>query len=194
MKKLSLLLFDWGLSEFNVARMLHKQLNILPISFKEVITNEMHSHNTLGTQMRKKAEQGELISQELLDRLVSQILTQAPNDIILFQYPRTFEQYLSFLKVLNSHNIELETLWYFKQRNPEEFLQQRFTDAQHKEWIEKFGEEVLQKWRTNYPKMSAFINQVLDHSSHIPTKVIELDYVSYSEMEDYLTEKIKNAL
>lgn len=194
MKKLNLLLLNWGLSEPNIAHVLSKQLDITKILLIDILTDEMRSNSTIGIQMRKKVEEGKLISQELIEKFLITNLTQSDDDVLLFQYPRTEEQFLGLVKLLDSHNIELETIWYFKHRKPEEFLQQHFDDIKYQGWFSKYGGKALQKWKTNHTKMSAFINQVLDHSAHIPTKVIELDYVSRSEMKDYLTEKIKNAL
>ena len=191
MRKLNILFLDWRLSRNLTESALSSELNSSTFNLTSSLKEQLRNNDDLGKEMMKLLENGEMLTTEIIGRFISKNLKSIRGDILLPEYPRTPEQYEGLLKILKNDNIELENIWYFKQREPNQFMKNHFENPKEKQWIDKYGSEIIEKWKTEFNKRREQIIEIQNISDKTKWKTIEMDYVADLSTE-HLKQRIKD--
>tara|TARA_R110002050_G_C8883107_1_gene508978 strand:+ start:108 stop:689 length:582 start_codon:yes stop_codon:yes gene_type:complete len=191
MRKLNILFLDWRLSRSLTESSLSSELNSSVFNLTKLLKEQLRNNDDLGKEMMKLLEGGEMLTTEIIGRFISRNLKTISGNIILLEYPRTLEQYDGLKKVLKNDNIELENIWYFKQREPNQFMKDHFENPKEKQWIDKYGSEIIEKWETEFKKRREQIIEIQNASDKTKWKIIEMDYVADLSVE-YIKQRIKD--
>ena len=123
MKKHLLFLGAPGAGKGTQAELLSQNNSYLHLSTGELLRKEIKMNTTLGRKVKDIINRGELVSDELVLKIVKQNLDQENKGWILDGYPRNLSQANSLNEVLNEINQPLELVFYLD--IPEEVLIKR---------------------------------------------------------------------
>ena len=123
MKKHILFLGAPGAGKGTQAELLSQTYSYLHLSTGELLRKEIEMNTTLGIQVKDIMNRGELVSDELVLKIVRQNLIKDNSGWILDGYPRNLSQANSLNEVLNKINQPLELVFYLD--IPEEVLIKR---------------------------------------------------------------------
>ena len=123
MKKHLLFLGAPGAGKGTQAELLSQTNSYLHLSTGELLRKEIEMKTILGRQVKDIINRGELVSDELVLKIVKQNLDKNNKGWILDGYPRNLSQANSLDEVLNKINQPLELVFYLD--IPEEVLIQR---------------------------------------------------------------------
>ena len=123
MKKHLLFLGAPGAGKGTQADLLSKANSYLHLSTGELLRKEIEMNSILGKQIKDVINQGELVSDELVLKIVRQNLVEDDKGWILDGYPRNLSQANSLNEVLIEINQPLEVVFYLD--IPEEVLIKR---------------------------------------------------------------------
>ena len=123
MKKHLLFLGAPGAGKGTQAELLSQTNSYLHLSTGELLRKEIEMNTTLGIQVKDIMNRGELVSDELVLRIVRNNLVKDNKGWILDCYPRNLSQANSLNAVLNEINQPLELVFYLD--IPEEVLIKR---------------------------------------------------------------------
>ena len=123
MKKHILFLGAPGAGKGTQAELLSKTNSYLHLSTGELLRKEIEMNTILGRQVKDIINRGELVSDELVLKIVRQNLDKDNNGWILDGYPRNLSQANSLNKVLTEIDQPLEVVFYLD--IPEEVLVKR---------------------------------------------------------------------
>ena len=123
MKKHILFLGAPGAGKGTQAELLSKTNSYLHLSTGELLRKEIEMNTILGRQVKDIINRGELVSDELVLKIVRQNLDKNNNGWILDGYPRNLSQANSLNKVLTEIDQPLEVVFYLD--IPEEVLVKR---------------------------------------------------------------------
>ena len=191
MQKISLLYLDHQISNSKTKKVISEMFNLLlfdfTVQFRELIFEE---NNELSKEIKTFLENGNIIPTNYLEKVLKIQLSKIQNqDILLTNFPRTKEQFLMLENLLQNLDIKIERIWYIKQNNPDVYFKDYFENPENKKWLDKFGDEIIDKWRDEFSKRKDFIMGIQKKVNNIEWKIIEMDYVS--ELNDqHIIEKI----
>ena len=123
MKKHLLFLGAPGAGKGTQAELLSQSNSYLHLSTGELLRKEIEMNTALGLQVKDIMNRGELVSDELVVKIVRQNLCKDNKGWILDGYPRNLSQANSLNEVLNEINQPLELVFYLD--IPEEILIKR---------------------------------------------------------------------
>ena len=123
MKKHILFLGAPGAGKGTQAELLSQSYSYLHLSTGELLRKEIEMSTALGIQVKDIMNRGELVSDELVLKIVRQNLVKDNKGWILDGYPRNLSQANSLNEVLNEINQPLELVFYLD--IPEEVLIKR---------------------------------------------------------------------
>ena len=191
MRKSNILFLDWRLSQDKIGNTLSSELNSSIFNLSNLLKEQLRNNDSLENEMRKILESGEMFTTEIIGKFISKNLKKVNKNVLFLEYPRTIEQYDGLKKVLADENIELENIWYFKQREPKEFMTNHFKNPEEKQWLDKYGNEVIEKWRVEFTRRREQISKIRNVSENSKWKIIEMDYIENLSSK-HITQKIKN--
>ena len=123
MKKQILFLGAPGAGKGTQAELLSQSNSYLHLSTGELLRKEIEMNSALGIQVKDIMNRGELVSDELVLKIVKHNLVQDNNGWILDGYPRNLSQANSLNDVLTEINQSIEVVFYLD--IPEEVLIER---------------------------------------------------------------------
>jgi len=123
MKKNLLFLGAPGAGKGTQAKLLSQTYSYLHLSTGELLRKEIEMHTELGKQVKDIINKGELVSDELVLKIVRKNLDKDNKGWILDGYPRNLSQANSLNQVLTEINQPLEVVFYLD--IPEEVLIKR---------------------------------------------------------------------
>ncbi len=96
-----------GAGKGTQAKVISKKLNIPHISTGDILRAAVAAKTELGKQVESIMAKGELVSDELMAKLVEEMLSsdECKNGFILDGYPRTLRQVEFFEKIRKDHNL-----------------------------------------------------------------------------------------
>jgi adenylate kinase family enzyme len=148
--------------------------------------------NELSIRIKSFMDSGELVPNYLLEELLKTLFTENLNqDILLTEFPRTIEQFLMLKNLLHDLNIEIQTIWYIKQNNAEEYMDMHFKNSNEKLWLDKYGDEVIEKWKQEFEKKQIFVTEMQSITEGKMWKVVEMDCETELD-EELLIKKIND--
>ncbi|MGB0868922.1 MAG: nucleoside monophosphate kinase [Flavobacteriales bacterium] len=149
MKELDILFLDFGLSNKNIASTLSSELNLSAFSLVRGLTEQSRINNDLGSEIQRYFDNGEMLTTELIGRFISKYIKSVEGNILLSEYPRNLEQFDGLKKVLKNDQIKLKNIWYFKQRDPLQFMEDHYSNPNRKVWVDKFGLKFVKNGKQN---------------------------------------------
>ena len=157
------------------------------VQFRELIFEE---DNELSKEIKSLLDSGNMVSTNYLEKVLKIQLSKIENqDILLTNFPRAKEQFLMLENLFLNLEIKIERIWYIKQNNPDLYFKKYFENPENKLWIDKFVDEIIDKWRYEFSKRKDFIMEIQGITYNIEWKIIEMDYVSELN-EQHIIEKI----
>lgn len=190
MKKHQIQITDWGLSREKIGKTLSEELNLNIFSFRNSIKKQFQIKDELTKRMHDFLNNGKLIPIELISELIQRNLKEVKEDLLFTDFPRTIEQLNELNKISDTEHFEIENIWYFKQKDPKQFLQDHLKSDKGKMWFNKYGEEVVGKWQTDYNKYKKYISEMQSDSNPNKWKVIQVEYETEFN-EQIIKRKIK---
>lgn len=176
MKKIHLLFLDHSISSSNSAKIISENFNLHSLDFINLFREQiLDEKSELTKELKYHMDNGELIPTFLLEKFLKiQINKSNESDILLVNFPKTCEHYKMLEKVLNELKIIIEKIWYLKQEKPEIFLTEFL--KRNKDWFDKFGDEIIEKWKSEYESKKQNIKQIQEITKNVNWKIIEIDY------------------
>lgn len=191
MKELDILFLDFGLSNKNIASTLSSELNLSAFSLVRGLTEQSRINDDLGSEIQRYFDNGEMLTTELIGRFISKYIKSVEGNILLSEYPRNLEQFDGLKKVLKNDQIKLKNIWYFKQRDPLQFMEDHYSNPNRKVWVDKFGSEIFEKWQTECNIRKELILEIQKVTDKVKWKTIEVDYVEELRSE-YIKKRISS--
>ena len=98
------------------AKLLSQELNVLHLSTGDILREKLKEGDELSKKLNDIMASGELVSDELLNKIISDKLTSkdCSNGFILDGYPRTIAQANFLLNFLNSNQLIINLIFDFK--------------------------------------------------------------------------------
>ena len=191
MKKISLLFLDHQISNSKTQKVISEMFNLFPFDFnaqfRELISEE---DNELANEIKSLLDSGNMVPTNYLEKFLKIQLSKIENlDILLTNFPRTKEQFLMLENLFLNLEIKIERFWYIKQNNPDLYFKKYFENPENKLWLDKFDDEIIDKWQYEFSKRKDFIMEIQGITYDIEWKIIEMDYVSELN-EQHIIEKI----
>ena len=180
MKKINLLFLDHQISNSKTQKVISQMFNLFlfdfKVQFRELLFKE---DNELVKEIKSFLDSGNLIPTNYLEKILKIQLSKIENqDILLTNFPKTEEQFIMLDNLLLNLNIKVERIWFIKQKNPDEYLKKYFENLENKKWLDKYGDEVLEKWKNELYKINQFIAEIQKITKSIEWKIIKMDYDS----------------
>ncbi len=194
MQKINILFFNQHISKSKVRKILCDKYNLFAINFIEEFRKQLmeKEENELSIRIKSFMDNGELVPNYLLEELLKTLFKESQNqDILLTEFPKTTEQFLMLKKILNDLNLEIQTIWYIKQKNAEEYMDMHFKNPNEKLWLDKYGDEVIEKWKQEFEKKQIFITEMQNMTDSKIWKVVEMDCETELD-EELLIKKIND--
>ena len=191
MRKLNILFLDWRLSQSKIGSVLSSELDSSIFNLSSLLKEQLKNNDSLGKVLREILESGEMLTTEIIGKFITRNLKETDSNVLFIEYPKTIEQFDGLKKVLADENIELENVWYFKQREPKQFMNDHFKNPIEKQWLDKYGDKVIKKWKTEFTRRREQISEIRNISNEFKWKTIEMDYIENLSAE-YISRKIKD--
>lgn len=182
---------DFGLSKDKIESALSCELNSSIFNLGKSLREQLRNDDDLGKEMMKLLDSGKMLTTDVIGKFISKNLKEIDDNILLPEYPRTVEQFNGLKKVLIKENIEIENIWYFKQNEPNKFMKEHFENPKERQWINKYGSEIIDNWKTKFKERSEQIIEIQKVSDVSNWKVIEMDYIADLSTE-YIQQRIKD--
>lgn len=194
MKKISLLFLDHQIPYSKTQKAISDECNLFLLDFYAGFKSLMvEEENELTNQIKSFLDRGTLLPTHFLGEILKFLLNKTENrDVLLTNFPKTTEQFLMIDKLFKDLDINIEKIWYIKQNNPEEYFKQYFQEPENKKWLDKFGEEIVEKWNSEFSKRKQFATEIQKTSKNIPWQIIEMDY-NPEEIEEIIIKKINGS-
>ena len=146
----------------------------------------------LTKNMKSFMDNGELIPNYLLEEFLKTKLNELENqDILLIGFPRNINHYSILENVLEELNLKIQIIWYIKQKNPTFFLSEYFKDKNQKILLEKYGDEVTEKWNNEFQRQQRNVISLHSVTKNLNWKVIEMEYQAELS-EDFIIKRIND--
>ncbi|AEE20233.1 nucleoside monophosphate kinase [Dokdonia sp. 4H-3-7-5] len=191
MRKLNILFLDFGLSKDKTESALSYELNSSVFNLGKSLREQLRKDDDLGKEMMKLLDSGKMLTTDIIGKFISKNLKEIDDNVLLAEYPRTVEQFNGLKKVLITENIEIENIWYFKQNEPKTFMKEHFENPKQRQWVDKYGSEIIDNWKTKFKERSEQITEIKKASDEYNWKVIEMDFVADLSTE-YIQQRIKD--
>lgn len=176
MKKIHLLFLDHYISSSNIAKIISESFNLCSLNFVTLFREQiMDEKSELTKELKYYMNNGELIPTFLFEKfLKTQMNKSKESNILLVHFPKTCEQYKMLENILSDLEINVEKIWYIKHEKPEIFLKEYL--EQNKDWHDKFGDEIIEKWKSEYENKRQNINTIQEKTKNVNWKIIEINY------------------
>ena len=193
MRKLSILFLDWGLSRDKTESALAAELGYSVFNFTQLLREQISKKDELGIEMAQLLDQGQLLPQDLIAKFLSVNLQAMDGNVLLSGFPRKIEHFRVLEGVLDVESMLLNEFWYFRIRNPRQFRKSHFGDPDLKPWVEKYGKEVITKWKQSFDEKRRQIGEIKSTTDRRQWQFIEVDYIA-NVTEENCREYIRNHL
>lgn len=176
MKKIHLLFLDHYISSYNIAKIISDSFNLCSLNFVTLFREQiMDEKSELTKELKYYMDNGELIPTFLIEKFLKTQMNKSNElDILLVHFPKTCEQYKMLENILSDLEINVEKIWYVKQEKTEIFLTEYL--EHNKDWYDKFGDEIIEKWKSEYENKRQNIKTIQEKTKNMNWKIIEINY------------------
>jgi len=171
-KTVNILFLDWSISRNKIENTLVSEYKLCQLDLIKSIRDQLREKDNLGNEMLSLINSGELLNTEIIERLLLKNLNGINNNILLTQYPKITEHYIGLEKLLFKNNMKIDTIWFFRQKQPEVFMNNHFNNKEH-----------IERGKKEFKKRRDQIEAIRETSNHSNWKIIEMGYKSDSDTE-----------
>ena len=177
-----------GAGKGTQAKIIANILELPHLSTGEILRSKIEHKDELAVQLRKIMMSGKLVSDEILNKIVSEkLLNDCKKGFILDGYPRTMDQSIFLNNFLNQNNLELN--YIFNIELDFDLLKQRIINRSKEESREDDNINVIE---TRY---QAYIDTTKNVSDYYMKNNPKIYHVIDGSLEiDEITSKIKKIL
>jgi adenylate kinase family enzyme len=188
MRKAQILFCDVWLPRGFIGQLLAKANHLEAIVIRDLFREALNTADTLKDEIKSYVDKGEIVPIKTVERLILWGIQHRPR-FLLIGYPRSVEQFESFMQFCMTHAINIDKLWYFK---TEDFVG-ILNDTSHfskLHWSEEETDEYKQKRLSDHNKFRDVMNSfVLSHKQL--WHVVPLNRGEFTD-EALITSKISN--
>jgi len=174
MKKLQILLVDPWLPREIIEHALSVELGISILNFSKSVRTQLQIEDNLGHKMREKISKGKLFTPDLYDESIKRSLQTISTDTIISGYPQTAEQFIRFTKVLSKEEFIINQFWYFKLKNPVQFIGKQCEYLEQKHSLAKFVNKIPKILITGIDKRQKSILEIQKLAASPKWNILEL--------------------
>ena len=175
-ERLQILFMDWGLSKAKIEKSVSIEYSLKIVNFKKQLGAQLRIKDDLSKAIIKQVKEGQVVTTEMLEQIVQKNLRKTADDILFCGYPGNLKQLVGLESICLKENFNLEIIWYFKLRNPNQFMKSQLASPIGKIWTAKYDDEVIEKWKTEYNQRLEQITEIQEDSNFKQWKIIEVDF------------------
>ena len=139
MKKVHIILSSRGISPSILTETLSDKLNLISIPINELFRELIKSKTKFSNEVKSYLDKGELIPNELTNRIIENRISTIESDIQIIRYPRTKEQFLSLKESLHSNRFLIEQIWFLKLNDIQQLINYKLENESDNPYTIKFG-------------------------------------------------------
>ena len=176
MKKVHIILSSRGISPAILTETLSDKLNLTSIPINDLFRKIVKSKTELADEVKSYLDNGNLIPNELTNRIIENEIASIKSDIQIIRYPRTQKQYKSLNETLNSNNFLVEQIWFLKLNDIQQLINYKLENESDNPYTIKFGlnkEAFIKNYEDSINEFEE-LKKVIDDESLI--SVIDFDY------------------
>jgi len=159
-----------GSGQGTQAALLHDRFNLVPLSTGEILRHEVARGSELGREVGRIMQAGQLVPDDLVDRVVQEHLRQVEGDVLLDGFPRTVEQAKALDEMLADADRRVD--FVIALEAPEKLLVERLL---HRAQVEGRADDTRQAIEERMHEYRTRTAAVLDHYRSTGVPVFEVD-------------------
>ncbi len=168
---------------------LSKQTQSKIIEVGDLMRTEMINKTELGNQINETMQSGEIVSPELMSKLIALGLKNCNSNIIISNYPRTLVHKSSFIECLASFDIQVEKIWHLKLINSSYVAEKAL--AKNKDLNNNKYEVTIDFFLERIKKSKAIAEECLNLWVNEGQLIeVEVDYENEANIEQFFTKII----
>lgn len=175
-KLLDIIFTDIGISESLISNLLVEELDFEIFHFSDAIKAEFNSNDRKDKEILEFKKNGTLLSPDWIGKFVIKNLTNSNKINLIKGFPYLSNEFSALQEIIKKRNIILNKVWYFKQRNSEEFTKEYFEYPPNKKHLIKYGEEIIETWSNKLEERKRNIQRIKETNSKVLWSEIELDF------------------
>ena len=152
------------------AALLHDRFNLVHLSTGEILRHEVARGSELGREVARIMQAGQLVPDDLVDRVVQEHLRQVEGDVLLDGFPRTVEQAKALDEMLADADRRVD--FVIALEAPEKLLVERLL---HRAQVEGRADDTRQAIEERMHEYRTRTAAVLDHYRSTGVPVFEVD-------------------
>ncbi|TME20298.1 MAG: adenylate kinase [Chloroflexi bacterium] len=152
------------------AALLHDRFNLVHLSTGEILRHEVARGSELGREVGRIMQAGQLVPDDLVDRVVQEHLRQVEGDVLLDGFPRTVEQAKALDEMLADADRRVD--FVIALEAPEKLLVERLL---HRAQVEGRADDTRQAIEERMHEYRTRTAEVLDHYRSTGVPVFEVD-------------------
>jgi len=152
------------------AALLHDRFNLVHLSTGEILRHEVARGSELGREVGRIMQAGQLVPDDLVDRVVQEHLRQVEGDVLLDGFPRTVEQAKALDEMLADADRRVD--FVIALEAPEKLLVERLL---HRAQVEGRADDTRQAIEERMHEYRTRTAAVLDHYRSTGVPVFEVD-------------------
>ena len=152
------------------AALLHDRFNLVHLSTGEILRHEVARGSELGREVARIMQAGQLVPDDLVDRVVQEHLRQVEGDVLLDGFPRTVEQAKALDEMLADADRRVD--FVIALEAPEKLLVERLL---HRAQVEGRADDTRQAIEERMHEYRTRTAEVLDHYRSTGVPVFEVD-------------------
>lgn len=175
MQRINILLSDFRIPNTKTEKVISETFNLFTFNLSnELIKLISENKKELSQKFKSYIDKGEIIPTSLMEEFLKNEIDAIKNQGILFvDFPKTIEQFLMLEKITGT---KTQTIWHIKQTDYKKYLTEYFKNPNEKLWLDKYGDEVINKWKDDVEKRQTYITELQQITKKDIWKVIEVDY------------------
>ncbi|MFD0994099.1 nucleoside monophosphate kinase [Tenacibaculum geojense] len=182
-RKIQIVFADPYLGIDSFSQELKENNNSRIISLNTIIRAELNSDSELGNLLKKQLDSGEIVSDEVIIKLLKKEINKDSLNIILQKFPRIPKHLTLIKEVLSELKIEIDNVWYLKLVNIEFALNSELSGLViHAKKVGLTSENML----LNLTKQKDLYKNTIDIlSNEFKLKTIEIDLEKHINLSEY---------
>lgn len=190
MDKLEILFMDHPVSQAKTEAVFREKGNYLVFNFHEKFREASREDSALGKEIRMYLDRGEWVPLPVFQKLLSIHLDRLKGQkLLLARFPGSDAQFRMLEDLLRERQMEIGAFWYVSLNDQDIFTQKYFQKPEQQMWIQKFGDEALQRNSVEYTERKALVLHLQKKQGHIPWHILEIN--DESEIEEKLDTILK---
>lgn len=178
---------------------LSNKLNLMTIQINDIYREFENSKVELTAEVKSYLDNGQIIPDELLYRLIETRISSTNSDIQIISYPRTKEQFLSLNELLKANSFTIDQIWFLKINDIQQLVSYKLKEESENPYAIKFGfnsDAFIKRYSNSLQEFKELKKVIADKSL---ISEINIDYPIGKQknkieksIEEYITKKVLN--